>query len=143
MTEDRLRFEKLLADLSATFVNVPSEHLDESIENSLKMLVEFLGNDRSTLVRLTEDPKRILVTHSFAVPGCEPFPLGPLADNQLPWYIGQFRSGKTVFARRLPEDLPPEAGKERRYCKEHGIQSNVAIPLKAGGWSWVRSPSHS
>ena len=61
------------------------------------------------------------------------FPLGPLADNQLPWYIGQFRSGKTVFARRIPEDLPPEAGKERRYCKEHGVQSNVAIPLKAGG----------
>src|SRR5208283_822952 len=28
---------------------------------------------------------------------------------------------------------PPEAGKERRYCKEHGVRSNVAIPLKAGG----------
>ena len=95
---DRVLFEQLLADLSATFVNVPSERLDESIENSLKMLVEFLGNDRSTLVRLTEDPKHILVTHSYAVPGCEPFPLGPLADNQLPWYIGQFRSGKMVFA---------------------------------------------
>ena len=42
-TEDRLRFEKLLADLSTTFVNVPAERLDESIETSLKMLVAVLG----------------------------------------------------------------------------------------------------
>ncbi len=131
--EERLRFERLLTDLSATFINQPSDRIEGVIENSLKMLVEFLGNDRSTLVRLTEDPKHILVTHSVAAAGIEPFPLGPLADDRLPWFIGQFRSGTTVFARRLPEDLPPEAGKERRYCKAHGIQSNVAIPLKAGG----------
>ncbi len=131
--EARLRFERMLADLSATFINQPCDRIDGVIENSLRMLVEFLGNDRSTLVRLTEDPKHILVTHSIAVPGVEPFPLGPLADGQLPWFIGQFRGGKTVFMRRLPDDLPPEAGKERRYCKAHSIQSNMAIPLKAGG----------
>ena len=131
--EARLRFERMLADLSATLINQPSDRIDGVVENSLRILVEFLGNDRSTLVRLTEDPKHILVTHSIAVPGVEPFPLGPLADGQLPWYIGQFRGGKAVFMRRLPEDLPPEAGKERRYCKAHGIQSNMAIPLKAGG----------
>ncbi len=26
------------------------------------------------------------------VTGCEPFPLGLLADDRLPWFIGQFRS---------------------------------------------------
>ena len=41
--EERLRFEQLLADLSAIFVNVPSERLDETIDSSLKTLVEFLG----------------------------------------------------------------------------------------------------
>ena len=103
--EDRLQFEKLLADLSATFVNLSPERLDEKIDSSLKMLVEFLGNDRSTLVKLIKDKKHVLVTHSYAVPGCEPFPLGLLADDRLPWFIGQFRCGKTVFleapARRL------------------------------------------
>lgn len=131
--EERLRFEKLLADLSGDFVDVPSERLDEAIDCSLRLLVEFLGNDRSTLVRLTKDKKHVLVTHSYTVPGCEPIPLGAIADAQLPWYIGQFRSGKAVFLGRIPEDLPPEAEKERRYCEAHGIQSNVAIPLKAGG----------
>ncbi len=131
--EDRLRFEKFVADLSATFVNVPSERVDESIAHGLTELVALLGNDRCTVVRLTEDPKRILVTHSVAAAGVEAFPVGPMPDDQLPWYIGQFRRGKTVFLRRLPADLPPEADKERSYCKTHGIRSNVAIPLKAGG----------
>jgi len=133
MREERLRFEKLLGDLSAEFVNVPHERLDEKIDSSLRMLVEFLGNDRSTLVRITKDKKHVLVTHSYSVPGCEPFPLGAIADARLPWFIGQIRQGKTVFVRRVPEDLPPEAEGERRYCEAHGIQSNVNIPLRAGG----------
>ena len=131
--EDRLRFERLLADLSATFVNVPAERLNDNVDSSLKLLVEFLGNDRSTLGEFTDDSAHILVTHSYAVPGCERFPLGMFAVDQLPWYLGQFRSGKTVFVGRVPEDLPPEADNEMRYCLTHGIQSNVAIPLKAGG----------
>ncbi len=133
VSEERLRFERLLADLSAGFVNVPPEQCDEMIGSSLKMLVDFLGNDRSTLAEFTGDKGCALVTHSYAVPGCQPFPLGALADERLPWYLGQFRSGKPVFARCLPEDLPAEAEKERRYCVAQGIKSNVAIPLKAGG----------
>jgi PAS domain S-box-containing protein len=131
--EERLRFEKLLADLSAAFVNAPSERLDEMLHGSLKVLVEFLGNDRSTLVKFTEDTACVVVTHSYAVAGCEPFPLGPLADDRLPWFIGQFRCGKPVFVRCLPEDLPPEAEEERRYCIARDIKSNVAIPLTASG----------
>jgi PAS domain S-box-containing protein len=131
--EDRLRFERLLADLSASFVNQPADQIARLIDGVLQKLVEFLGNDRSTLIEFGEDPRRIQVTHSYAVPGCEPFPVGPFPVNRLPWFIGQFRHGKEVFARSLPDDLPPEAAHEREYCLKHGIQSNVAVPLKVGG----------
>jgi len=130
---ERLQFEKLLADLSAKFVNALPGQLDELFEQSLQTLVESLGNDRSTLVRFTEDKKRVLVTHSHAVDRCEMFPLGPFAVARLPWFIGQFRRCEPVFMRCLPEDLPPEAEKEKQYCIAHGIKSNVAIPLSAGG----------
>lgn len=131
--EERLRFEKLLADLSAGFVNAPSDRFDELISDSLGMLVEFLGNDRSTFVEFTEDQDHVLVTHSYATAGHKPFPLGSFATGQLPWFIAQFRCGRPVFLRCLPEDLPPEAQKERRYCEAQGVKSNIAIPLKAGG----------
>ncbi len=131
--EDRLRFERLLADLSATFVNQPTEQVDRLIDGALQTLVEFLGNDRSTLFEFGEDPRHIQVTHSYALPGCEPFPVGAFPINRLPWFIGQFRHGKSVFVRSVPDELPPEAIKEREYCRTHGIQSDVAVPLNVGG----------
>jgi formate hydrogenlyase transcriptional activator len=131
--EERLRSEKLLADLSTAFVNVPCERLDDLINDSLKTLVEFLGNDRSTVIKFTADKKHALVTHSCAVVECEPFPLGPILVDRLPWFLGQLRRGNPVFIRRLPEELPPEAEVEWRYCIENDIKSTVAIPLSAGG----------
>ncbi len=95
--EERLRSEKLLADLSAAFVNVPPDQLDELINQSLKTLVEFLGNDRSTVVKFTADKRQVLVTHCHAVAGCEPFPVGPISVDRLPWFLGQLHSGNIVF----------------------------------------------
>jgi formate hydrogenlyase transcriptional activator len=132
-TEDRMRFERLLVDLSARFVNLTSDHIDEHIDDCLKLLVEFLGNDRSTLVEFGDDEALLSVTHSYAVDGCEAFPVGPLAAARLPWFIGQFRSGQTVYLKHLPDELPPEAKEERDYCRVHGIQSNVTVPLAVGG----------
>ena len=102
VSEERLRFERLLADLSASLANLPSEQLDAKIDGSLKALVEFLGNDRSALVEFAEGTGSTLVTHSCAIAGCAAFPVGPLAEDRLPWLIEQFRSGKSVFMRCLP-----------------------------------------
>lgn len=130
---DRLRFERLLADIAARFINVPVEESDQLIADSLKRLVECLGNDRSTLVECENDQNLVVVSHSCAVPGYEPFPLGNLPVDRLPWFIGQFRSGKIVFLRNLPDELPPEATNERQYCITHGLKSNVTVPLQADG----------
>lgn len=131
--QERLNFEQLLANLSAGFVNLPCDQIDSRIDASLKSLVEFLGNDRSTFIEFGDDDKHVMVTHSFAAPDCEPFPIGPFAVARLPWFINEFRRGKSVFVRRIAQDLPPSAVKEREHCAEQGIQSNVTIPLKAGG----------
>jgi hypothetical protein len=75
--EDRLRFETVLAELSARFVNLPPERVDEEIEEALRRLVAALRVDRTALGRLTEDGGDFVVTHSFALPGIEAFPLIP------------------------------------------------------------------
>ena len=131
--EERLRFERLLADLSAAFINQPPDRIDGIIDDSLKRPLETLGHDRSSLAQFSEDRGHALVTHSCAVPGVEPSPVGVLADDHVPWIVGQVRNGKTVFLKCLPDDLPPEAKKERQLSVATGIKSTVAIPLKAGG----------
>jgi hypothetical protein len=50
--QERLRFETLLAELSATFVNVPAGQVDSQIESALQRLVLFLGIDRGALAEL-------------------------------------------------------------------------------------------
>lgn len=130
--EARLRFETLLADLSATFVNQRPERIDEVIDASLQKLVAALGHDRSTVAEFPGHDQAAVVTHSFTVPNAPSFPLGTVVDGQLPWYLEQIRLGKTIFIRSLDE-LPPEAAIEIQHCIAQGIKSNVTIPLKAGG----------
>ena len=92
--EERLRFERLLADLSAAFINQPPDRIDGIIDDSLKRLLETLCHDRSSLAQFSEDRRHALVTHSCAVPGIEPSPVGVLAEDHVPWIVGQVRNGK-------------------------------------------------
>src|SRR4051794_3551579 len=63
--EERIRFERLLADLSADFVNVAADLVDAQIERALERLVDFLGIERSSFGQISEDRKAMLVTHTF------------------------------------------------------------------------------
>src|SRR5262245_33501809 len=70
----RLRFEQLLADLSATFVNLPPEQIDGTIDDSLAKLVNFLDNDRVAFAEFSDDRRELRTTHFFTAPGVEPPP---------------------------------------------------------------------
>ena len=47
--EERLRFETLLAETSARFVNLPADQIDSEIEGAQRRICEFLTLDRSSL----------------------------------------------------------------------------------------------
>ncbi len=130
--DERLRFEWLLTNLSATFVNVAADRVDAQIEQALERLVEFLGVERSSFGQMSADNKAILVTHSFVAGG---YPALPpcILDVDFPWYADQVRRGELVRVERLPEDAPVEAVNERAHAIKTGMKSNLAIPLKVGG----------
>ena len=128
---ERLAFERLLADLSATFANVPAERVVAEIEGGLGRLNEFLGFDRSTFWEFADNGDRIALC-SAAVRGVEPVVRGP-ASPRLDWIFDQVRAGETVVLRSLPEDLPAEAVEEREYVARVGIRSQLSIPLRVGG----------
>ena len=52
--EERLRFEALLAELSAHFVNLPSDQIGSEIEDAQRRICELLDLDRSTLWQVCE-----------------------------------------------------------------------------------------
>ncbi len=126
---DRLRFETLLAELSAIFVNLPAHEVDSQINGALQKLVEFLDVDRAGLAEVLIEQKQLVITHSYQHPGV---PLLPsiILDEQLPWYARIVREGKIFQLSNLLDDLPPEATAERAYCQQVGLKSHLMIPLR-------------
>ena len=62
--EGRLRFETLLAEISAGFVNLPADRIDSEIEDAQRRICELLDLDRSTLWQVPEgEPETMLLTH--------------------------------------------------------------------------------
>ena len=48
------------------------------------------------------------------------------------------RRGEALRFTQLPDELPPEAVREREYCLQTGFRSHLVIPFKVGesifGW---------
>src|SRR5262245_15272421 len=94
---ERLRFESLVIDLAGGFINVDPSRVDPAIQDCLRRIVEALGLDRSTLYQRSGDD--LVVTHSWAAPGFDPFPT-VWGRDQLPWcYAGVMRGERVVICR--------------------------------------------
>jgi len=130
--KEQLRFEMLLADLSARFVNVPPDEVDRQIEDAQRRIVELLGLDRSTLFQIVAgDDKNFVTTHSWARPGLARFPT-LVSKPVLPWAAARISRGEIIRYARLAE-LPPEAAQDVTTIQAHGPLSNVTLPLAISG----------
>ncbi|MGC8657463.1 MAG: hypothetical protein ACP5U1_00145, partial [Desulfomonilaceae bacterium] len=69
-----LKFERLLSDLSATFVNLPSDQVDQEIERWMGRIGAFLNMKVGTLAQHSEDQQRARFTHAWAADGIEKLP---------------------------------------------------------------------
>jgi signal transduction histidine kinase len=106
---ERLRFQRLLSDLSLRFANVPALDFDQAVHGALRAIVEFLGIDRAALIAF---PTRAGAAAAWSVDGTAEI-------DRLAWLVPRLKAGEIVRVCR-PEQLPD------------GIQSLVALPLRAG-----------
>jgi len=127
---DRLRFEELISNFSAGFVNISSKQIEDQINNCLRQITEFFAADRCTLGLLSEDGTQLERAFEYHMEGVEPGPVS-ISMDQLPWYISQLVQGKLVVINGL-EDLPAEAEEERRLCLAKSMKSFVSIPMVSG-----------
>jgi len=62
--EESLRFERLVAEISTFFINLPADQIDGEIEKAQRRVCEFLDLDRSALFQVPEgEPETLLLTH--------------------------------------------------------------------------------
>ena len=128
----RLKFETLLAEMSARFVNLPADRIDSEIEDAQRRICEFLDLDRSTLWQVCEGaPGTLLLTHLRHPPGSLSPPERMNAGDFFPWTVQKVLDGETVTISKMI-DLPPEAGRDRENFRAYGSKSNVLVPLSVG-----------
>ena len=129
--DERLRFEELLTDLAAGFVEIPPGEIDERIGQGLDRTIHELGIDRAGLAEFSAGGDQLRVTHARSRAGVVPAP-GVFASEAWPWVLGRVRGGDSVSLARLA-DLPPEATGDRQAFAALGTQSIVILPLVVGG----------
>ncbi len=124
---ERLRFETLLADISAGFKTGPAPGVDEHIRECLHRIASFLGMDRGTLWQLSDDRQTLSATHTWFAGGA-PSPPPTLAAGAFPLLLALTERAQVLSVSSLA-DVPAEAEDERRALEEIGVKSLIAIPL--------------
>ena len=72
LLKDRLRFETLLADLSAKLIHVETRNLDAALGAALQQAVTFLGMDRGTVDEFAQGVPAASI--SWTAPGIPSMP---------------------------------------------------------------------
>src|SRR5262249_22394653 len=119
-TDEHVRFERLIADLSARFVNLPAADVGAHIVDALRSISEFLDMDRGFLIEVREGSDELPVTWRFI--GDLPLLGHRFAVHQYPWYAGSIRAGQAIVLPRLPDDLPIDSHEARQTFAELNIE---------------------
>jgi formate hydrogenlyase transcriptional activator len=133
--EERLRFERLLSDVSARFVNPSAERLDGEIENALMLVLEFFQVDRCGLIRTSNNRAAWQITHvAYADDQVARVPVrADLPRSIHPWACKMLFEERQTLAFSSMDDLPPEAQVDRQGWIERGTRSTLLIPIYTGG----------
>jgi PAS domain S-box-containing protein len=126
----RVAFENLVASISAQFINLPPERIDEGVRGALRTVGEFCGADRGYVFMLSDDRRTVDKTHDWIGDGVAVLqtPFQGVDVETFPWIASRLLRGEVVHVP-LVAALPPEAATLRQLLEQEGSRSLVAVPL--------------
>jgi formate hydrogenlyase transcriptional activator len=127
--EEQLEFERLVAEVSAKFINVPADRVGDAIRDALRRIGEGLDLDRCTLYRVQPDGM-LIDPVSWVRAGFPPAPAPVAAKENFPWALEKIRSGQMVCFSCV-DDIPNSV--DRENYRSNGIRSAVTVPLAVAG----------
>lgn len=130
-------FQRLIARLSAEFINVGFNTIDPCIEELLKGIGEFFEVDRAYLYFFSEDYKLMSNTHEWCRQGVPAFidTQQAVQIEDFHWWHEQINgmvvSNRVVFLEDT--DALPADSAERALLEEQGVSSMICTPVRVGG----------
>jgi signal transduction histidine kinase/ABC-type uncharacterized transport system substrate-binding protein len=129
-TAASLRFEQIISDLSAQFIDLPADRIDLGIREALDRLVRVLGIDRITVFKFSSD-RATLCRMFMSDAGVAPPPHEIPAKN-FKWHVSKLLKKECVVVNRVNE-LSLDDHSTSLAFQYYGIKSGVAVPLEAEG----------
>jgi PAS domain S-box-containing protein len=130
--EQHLRFQSLLAELSANFVRISIDAVDDAIQESLRCIAENLDLDHIALGLLTEDGQDFYSKYQYANTSCVKPWLNSSLMSEGPYVTKTLLAGNPFIMHDV-EKLPPEAAMDREGFLRYGIRSDLVFPIIVGG----------
>jgi signal transduction histidine kinase len=128
---ERLRFETLLSELSATLLTRRTSEIDREIERMLQRVGEELDFDRAVLSEWTEGTRGARATHAWTRSGVAAAP-ETFRAAAYPWIATRLAKGEPVHLPHL-HALPAEASIDLQSFEHAGIRSLTVVPLIVQG----------
>jgi PAS domain S-box-containing protein len=126
-----LHLQKVLIDISKTYINLPTDELDNAINASLKELGELVGADRAYMFTYDLNRNTCSNTHEWCNVGVTP-EIDNLQDvplEAIPYWLEQHRAGKSLYVADVSK-LPDEGEASLRGILEpQGIKSLLTLPM--------------
>ena len=128
-------FERVAVDLSARFINLSSDEIEEGIVSALGTIGDYFGADRAYIGRFTEGHRRFTLIHEWNGPGIPTAARNWIAvpSSAFAKILRSFLRGETVFMPRVA-DMPNEDARERILAS--GTLSIMLTPLVFDGSLW-------
>jgi formate hydrogenlyase transcriptional activator len=121
-------FERLIAELSTTFITAPSDQVDSAVEDAQRRIVEALDLDRATLWIVRNGEFKF--AHQWTRPGFPTEPAHLPVSEVYPWTVEKMMAGELVSFSQVDE-LPDVV--DRVTYQRSGTKSVVAVPLRVSG----------
>lgn len=140
--QNTMRFDRLLSEISATYINLPSADTNVNIRKDLGRLGAFLGVDRCIFYLARGENGTFKIDAAFIWWAKEDvarisevekhIKANPVFHEQYEYCFEKWNRGEIVQFSR-PDELPPEAEGLRRVHEVYGTLSWFSLPVSVGG----------
>ena len=124
--------QKILMDMASTYINIPIDQVNDTINESLKTLGTFVAADRSYIFTYDPIQKTASNEYEWCNTGIVP-QIGDLQNipcDQLPELATTHQKGDILYIANVP--AMPE-GNLKEILQPQGIKSMITIPMMSGG----------
>jgi transcriptional regulator with GAF, ATPase, and Fis domain len=140
--DEILRFERLLSEISATYINIPPAEIDKEIRKDLGRLGNLLGANRCLLYLLNEKKNNFSIDPEH---GWWPEEDSERVFSNVRWmrtqprfldnfkYLVQKWLKGQHFQWNQLDKLPPEGERMQRAYAKIDVKSHLSIPISVGG----------